>query len=427
MKDVEKVDKEIIYQAHVSEEPFNFLSDLIEKFGARFAGSQNENEAAHYLVDIMNKYGLENVHLKEFTYRGWQRDKSRLSLQEADSEKKFPCIGLPYCPSDKVQGKLIDLENGTEADFMRKREDIEGNIVLVSARKPVYARKKMHRRDKYKRAEEAGACGFLWMREEGGHLAETGGLPRNASIPGVGISYETGFKLKKSCTARSQIVVETEHDFPEVKSYNVMGTLKGSEEFRGEGRLIAGAHYDGHDISESALDNGAGTAVVLEAARLLASRGKSLGFPVDFVLFAAEEIGLLGSEEFVENQVNLDNYRFMINLDGAPGRPVDRLGLALQGWPELIPQFREAAKKMNRSDLEIAVSPNKHSDMFPFSRKGVPSGYFKDMGSVPTGRNWGHTRADTLDKVKPHRLREDSLLLARMLLYTSRIKDWPLD
>jgi Zn-dependent M28 family amino/carboxypeptidase len=65
--------------------------------------------------------------------------------------------------------------------------------------------------------------------------------------------------------------------------------------------------------------------------------------------------------------------------------------------------------------------------MYPFTLAGVPSGYLSAMETVRTGRNWGHTAADTLDKVSLHDLRMDSMLVARMMLRAATWEDWPAD
>ncbi len=424
---LEEVEKKIISEGYSSRKAYNLLENLCENFGARFAGSEEEREAADFLADKMKDYGLQNVDMQGFTYEGWERGESCLKIITEESEDNFDCIGLPYSPSEEVEANLVDVGDGKPSEFSNLSEEISGNIVLVSALRPIYAREKMHRRDKYLRAVEAGAKGVIWMREVGGHLAETGGLPHDAPIPAVGVSYETGFKIKQFIQKYGgKILIRTKNNFQETKSYNISGDLTGTESRKNEPSLIVGAHYDGHDIAEGALDNGAGTAVVMEAARLLAPHQDSLGLSIKFVLFAAEEVGLLGSREFVQNQTEEQDYKFMLNLDGAPGRPGSILGLALQGWPELIPMFKDIYSNMNRPDLEIGISPSSHSDMHPFSEAGIASGYFSDLKNVSTGRNWGHTKADTMDKIKPHKLRKDALLLARTLLHLSRMKEWPI-
>ena len=420
-------EREIIAEALTSDQAYQLVKSLCRKFGSRFAGSQEEREAAGFLAERMRDFGLDEVELKPFEYRGWQRGSTELFwLDQEEKPHRIECIGLPYSPEGKVEAELIDLGLGTPAEFSLEEGEIAGEIVLVSAERPLYARENMHRRDKYLRAVEAGSAGFIWMRGAPGYLEETGGLPHDAPIPAAGISREAGFRLQERLgKGKLRVRLAASHQTAPTTSYNVIGSLKGSNPQKK--KLIAGAHYDGHDIAEGALDNGAGTAVVMEAARLLAQRSEVLERSIDFVLFGAEEVDLVGSSSFVKEQPVLENYQFMINLDGGPGRPGGKLGIALQGWPELVPFFKNMAAEMGLENLAVGVSHSAHSDMYPFSEKEVPSGYLSALEEMATGRNWGHTRADTLDKLEVEKLREDSLLLSRILLRASHKKDWPVE
>lgn len=420
MKPIQELDKEIIGQAFTSHHAYHVLSHLCQTYGARFAGTEEERLAAKYIADLMGTYGLERVSLKPFSYRGWRRGSLNLSLYKGGEWVPLDGISLPYSPSREVEAQVVDVGTGTEEEFSSLSSQLKGKIALVSAIRPLYRQRSMHRKDKYLRSVKAGALGFLWMREVGGHLEETGSLPHDAPIPGVGISFETGFKMKEALKQEDiKVRLESDTRFLDVESFNVEGTIPGTS----KGQLLVGAHYDGHDIAEGALDNGAGTTILLETARLLSKYKESLKRSITFVCFAAEEVGLLGSAKYVE-ECEDEAIDFMINLDGGPGRS-GRMGLALQNYGELIPHFERLAQDMGE-DLIIALHPGSHSDMYSFSQAGIPSGYLRDMERLSSGRDWGHTRADTLDKVEEARLREDAQLLARLLLRLSNLYPWPL-
>ncbi|HJQ19825.1 MAG TPA: M28 family peptidase [Gemmatimonadaceae bacterium] len=112
------------------------------------------------------------------------------------------------------------------------------------------------------------------------------------------------------------------------RTQNVVALLPGRDPvLRGE-VIVVGAHYDhlgrstfgaldpqaGDVIRNGADDNASGTAAVLELARLLTHR--PLRRSVLFANFSAEELGLLGSEYFVEHApVPLDSVVSMLNFD----------------------------------------------------------------------------------------------------------------
>ena len=72
-----------------------------------------------------------------------------------------------------------------------------------------------------------------------------------------------------------------------------MGEIKGSE--KPDEFVILGAHLDSWDLAQGTTDNGTGSTVVLEAARILAKSGVTPRRTIRFVLFTGEEQGMHGS------------------------------------------------------------------------------------------------------------------------------------
>jgi Zn-dependent M28 family amino/carboxypeptidase len=122
---------------------------------------------------------------------------------------------------------------------------------------------------------------------------------------------------------------------------------------------VLGASVFGHDIYRFSTQDNAGTAMVVELARALAGREDELGMTVEFVAFGAEEVG-------------------------------DRFDHPMKTVPKQGP----------------------HSDHWPFVRWGVPS-YHVTSDTGPD-RGWGHTHADTLDKLDARTFREQAILLTEL-------------
>ena len=113
-----------------------------------------------------------------------------------------------------------------------------------------------------------------------------------------------------------------------VQTQNIVASLPGRDPaLRGQ-TIVIGAHIDhlgrstvgaldpdaGDAIRNGADDNASGTAAVLELARLLSARPTRRS--VIFVNFSGEELGLLGSQYFVEHSpVPLDSIVAMLNFD----------------------------------------------------------------------------------------------------------------
>jgi len=425
--DLAALDRTVIGDVWTSDEAYRNLVYLCDECGSRFGGTEGERKAVDYLQAKMREYGLEEVHTEEFEYTGWARGTVRLQTTSPE-RRDFPCIALPYCGTGTVQGELVFLGSGHPDVYAEKAAEIKGNVVMVTTESPPDLKRTMHRVEKFGRAVAAGAAAFIWMRDEPGLLEETGSLRFNAEaeIPGIAVSKETGAAiLRLAEKGPVRVRVTARNRIERMTSWNICGELPGRESPRR--LLIAGGHLDGHDIAPGAMDNGSGTVIVLEAARALARIKEELPHTIRFVIFPLEEIGLIGSEEYVHaHRREMRNVQFMVNVDaaGAGGEPV----LLIQGWKELLPVFKDMAKRMKQPwTLKNGISP--YSDQFNFAAAGVPSGFMSSTrppGRKPGERGWGHTAADTLDKVSPRGLQMDALNLARLLLHMSfQEQDWP--
>jgi Iap family predicted aminopeptidase len=399
------------------------LRTLTDDFGSRFGGTEGERLAAEYLRDRLIAYGLQNVALEPVEYLGWRRRPAVLEIL-APVEKSLPCISLPHSPAATVETTLVDLGDAAPAWFERRSDEIDGRIVLVnSVVSPPGTSRWIHRSEKLGRAIMAGGVGFIFANHYPGYGPPTGGIGfrnRPALIPGIGLSYEDGAylsRLARQGEVRLRLITSDETE-PMV-SWNVVGELPG----RTEALVILGCHYDGHDIAQGAEDPVSGTAAVLEAARTLAAYGGTPECTLRFVFWGIEEIGLIGSRAYVAAHADeLDRVRFYLNLDSAGA--VKEKGIVLNEWPDLQPVFEGWSREMSHPFL-VGQSINAHSDHYPFLMEGVPTGGMESVKKDLSGRGYGHTAYDTLDKVSLAGVREAAALAARLALRIANADDWP--
>ena len=266
----------------------------------------------------------------------------------------------------------------------------QGKVVLCAAESSgPSGQPPSHRRLKYGRAVTAGAAAFLYFNQNPGGLAVTGSLAtrKPAPIPGLGLAYEDGatlLRLLERGPVRVRLHVTAA--FPEVESANVLADLPAdpTSQHRDE-LLLAGAHYDTHDIAPGALDNGTGVAIILEAARALAAAYRAAGRAprrrLRFCFFAAEEIGLLGSWSYVSRHAaELSRLRFMLNVDDIGRSDPGAESLHLVGCPDLVPHFTAHAQAMHYP-LTVHERLSTSSDHFPFVMHGIPAGLVENEAS----------------------------------------------
>ncbi len=401
---------EWIGDTFTSEVGWDLLEALVD-VGSRMAGSDGERAGLDLTRDALADVGARNARLEEFAIQGWERGHSRVSQDGTElAAGDGSCIALPRSPDASATGELVDVGHGTPAEFDAAGADLEGGIALVSTTVPDEFDRFVHRREKYYRAIEAGAAGFVFANHVDGGLPPTGSVGTADSpigeIPGVGVSKEVGARLSRRYEGET-VTVAVDCVIPDATSGTVTAELGPDT----DEQLIVSAHVDAHDIAEGAMDNGAGTATIVEVASALAAREDELETRVVFAGFGAEEVGLVGSTR-VADGVEPDAIRAVINVDSNVfGRT---LRLDHHGFDEL-----EAAGERLRERFDHPVSLDggivPHSDHWPFVSRGIP-GCMVSGETADRGRGWGHTAADTIDKLDVRNLREQSILLTELVV-----------
>ncbi|MCD4655012.1 M20/M25/M40 family metallo-hydrolase, partial [bacterium] len=400
---MKNLERQICSDTWISGEIINNHRELCLQYRGRFSASANAAGAANFIEQTLKRYGLDNTRREYFEMTTWARGTARLELLEPH-RTQYPCIALPYAPSCNKELILVDADMGLPENLAAIPGGVAGKAVLVDNRNPPGG-PGLHRLQKYLYAKQAGAAAFIFVQNTPGMLSPTGSLafnhdgPLNQTIPAIGIPYEIAAEMREWASRDNLMIRLTmENTLARGRDCNVVADLSGASS--NDDMIIICGHYDGHDIAQGAVDNASGTVAVMEAARLLAPHKNHLKCIVRFVLFGSEEMGLVGSHHMARAMANkTDKIRFVFNLDcvGAPGHIV----MMLQNCPELRPFFMEQIKSLP-SDIIINNHFVPFSDHFPFFLRGVPSAFLVTPGSGDRG--WGHTIADTFEKVQQETL-----------------------
>lgn len=191
-----------------------------------------------------------------------------------------------------------------------------------------------------------------------------------------------------------------------VPVYNVIADIKGSK-YPNEYVIISG-HCDSWDGpgSQGATDNGTGTSVTLEAARILATTGARPERTIRFVLWSGEEQGLLGSKGYVEaHKDELDKISCVFVDDGGTGyeagaqcasAQVEMLAAATAPMNNVF--YSNFDKKFLNVDIKNTgevLKSHGGSDHASFNQAGVPGFFWEEGGRADYGYGW-HTQNDTI-------------------------------
>mgnify|MGYP000625112830 FL=1 len=390
-----------------SDAGWDHLESLVD-IDHRMAGSDGERAGLELTRDALADAGARDARIDDFEIQGWERGDS--AIRDGDdpvASGQNACVALPRSPSGEATGEFVDLGYGVPEDF---DGDLTGTVVMVSSDTPDSVDRFVHRREKYYHAVEAGAAAFVFANHVEGTLPPTGSVGTAdapiGDIPAVGVSKEAGARLARRFEGE-ELTVAVDCEASDATSGNAVAEIgPDTDEF-----LVVSCHVDAHDLAEGAMDNGAGTATLIEVANALASREDELDTRVRFVGFGAEEVGLVGSSRFAAD-VDPDRVKAVVNVDSNVfGRT---LTLDHHGFDALAAAGERVS---DRFDHPIALAGElvPHSDHWPFVERGIP-GYMVSGETEGRDRGWGHTGADTLDKLESRNLREQAILLTELVV-----------
>lgn len=203
------------------------------------------------------------------------------------------------------------------------------------------------------------------------------------------------------------------------------------------------AHYDAIAVSDPAWvasptawrtiptpgadDNATGTAVVLEAARLISSLDLDVG--VKFIAFSGEELGLLGSRSYVDGLSPEDSILGVINLDmvgyQAGGKYIGVTYDRKSQWlSELLEETAGTAGLVSET-ASYDRSGIHNSDHASFWTAGTPAVMIADRpgaGGEPLYPYY-HTLADTLGKIDIDQVSENAKLVVSFLARFAEVQE----
>jgi carboxypeptidase Q len=183
------------------------------------------------------------------------------------------------------------------------------------------------------------------------------------------------------------------HRLPDVEAASVVGEIPGRE--KPEEIVLLGAHLDSWDLGTGALDDGAGIAIVIEAARRIGELPKKPRRTVRVILFANEEFGLSGARAYAEaHKDELARHVMAGESDFGSGR-VWRISSRVD--PARLPIVAELARLLGVEQGSNEAEGG--ADLSPLAPAQVPVIELSQDGTDYF--DYHHTANDTLDKIDP--------------------------
>lgn len=376
---------------------YGALEDLCDKVGGRLAGTPACASGERWATRRMREIGLKSVAAQAFRTATWQRGSCSV---EVVKPRIGPISALAhgFAPGDvEVERPIIVAGCGLKEEIDQLGRRVRGKLALVRNGAPD-GKRAPHRSEKFAWLRDAGAGGMVLLSGLPGLQPQTGMCAdAEAPIPSVGITLEDGERLLRAAATGSGLAARlTMHNTVGTgKVASIIGEIPGRT--RPEEVVVVGGHFDSWDVAQGAVDNGTGCAVVLGVARALMALGRTPRRTVRFALWAAEEIGLVGSGHYVRREwKRMDRHVAYLNFD-MPGDP-ERL--LLSGRPGEAAVLDEVASHMTGLGV---VQPHSTgiclaTDLKAFLLAGVP--VLSVLGGLKgAGGSCYHTASDTFDKV----------------------------
>ncbi len=371
---------------------------LIDTIGGRLSGTPAGTRAEAWAAQWLRGIGLDSVWYEVVRIPAWRRGPVELHVTTPAALRHHPIAAIAYgyspgMSSDSVP--LFDIGRGDTTAITALGDAARGAALLSDVVSPEIVTA----------ATEAGAAALLRITFQPGRLPQARVVPMPTGAPPapltvMALSHEDGLWLRRQRAGGPIIMgihVQTETRPGTV--LNVVGELWGSDPSVDGEVFLLGAHLDSWDLGDGAIDNGTGVLAVMTATAALAAAPARPRRTIRVVLFAGEELGLLGSKEYVTvHEAELPNLVAMMNLDmvGAPQ------GYGATGHSEADTLFARLAQTPALRDLGVTTEVNHGggpgSDHQLFLLAGVPTIYVQSSLPPETPR-WYHNAGDTLDKI----------------------------
>jgi carboxypeptidase Q len=132
---LDDVFKRIKEEVENNSKAYTSLGDACAKIGHRLTGSPQGKKAEEYVYKMFKDYGFRDVKYQGFQVEAWARDTVTLSVAppKSDDFREIQVVSLAMTPVEaNIQGAIVDVGNGLDADFESKKEWVKGKVVLAN-------------------------------------------------------------------------------------------------------------------------------------------------------------------------------------------------------------------------------------------------------------------------------------------------------
>jgi hypothetical protein len=276
---------------------------------------------------------------------------------------------------------------------------------------------------------EEGVLGILTAStRDGGTLRAAATQSRAAdappAVPNIIVSGEHYGRisrlLEKNIPVTLEINAEVEFS-DDLQGWNIIGEIPGTDPALKDEVVLIGAHFDSWHMGTGATDNGAGSATMLEAMRILRALDLKPRRTIMIGLWTGEEQGLIGSREFVAQHIASrdangitpkpmhEKFSAYFNVDNGGGKI---RGVFQQSNPAVRPIFDAWMEPFKEGGMKtLTITNTGGTDHQSFDAVGLP-GFQFIQDPIEYGTRTHHTNMDVYERIQPDDMKWNSAVLA---------------
>ena len=234
--------------------------------------------------------------------------------------------------------------------------------------------------------------------------------------------------IKNGAKPKMTIEVDAQYYDEDPMQYNTIAEIPGADPKLKDEIVMLGAHLDSWHSSTGATDNGAGSAAVMEAARIILASGLKPRRTIRVALWSGEEQGLYGSRNYVAKHFGemkngtlvkgpeYDKLSGYFNLDNGTGKI---RGVYMQGNANIKPLFESWLTPFGDLDAKtLTLSNTGGTDHLPFDAIGLP-GFQFIQDEVEYGTRTHHSNQDNFDRIQSDDMKQASTIIAAFVYQTA--------
>lgn len=396
---------------------WRLVSSLTTEVGPRPAGSAGDRAAVAWALANLADLGFDVIRPQTVIVPAWVRGEAEVRITHPYPQPLTAvALGMTVgTPEEGIEGPVVRFESLADLEEAAPGQ-VRGHIVFIDERMERardgsgYAAAVQKRSRGPSVASERGAVAVV-IRSVGTtqhRLPHTGGTRFDEGvrpIPAFALSNPDADMLARQLASGRgvQLMVRSSaRSLPPTRSANVIADIRGTA--RPEEIVILAAHLDSWDLGTGAHDNATGVAMLMEAARMIATMQRRPARTIRVVLYANEEAGLDGSTTYTAAALESDE-RHVVGLEADAGA-----GLIYRLDSGVGEAALPVVEAMRRVLAPLGIEGGDNS-----ATGGADLSTLRDDAGMPLLSlrhdateyfDWHHTANDTLDKVDPEALKQ---------------------